>query len=185
MGISIDENTHGFRVQNRSHFVNSKSHEQFRKLDAWLERNGNDLRKVIIPGRTILYGEWLFAQHSVAYTRLPDTFLVFDIYDALQDRFLSRAAIAAQLAGTSLHQVPEIFLPSGSTPTVDSIMAVATGTQSIFYDGSIEGIYLRRERDGYVIDRAKVVRRDFIAGNDHWTKGNIKQNGVVFVTATF
>ncbi len=177
MGISIDPNTLAFRVQNRSHYVNSKSHEQFRKLDAWLNRHSEDLRAIIEPGISILFGEWLFAQHSVPYTRLPDTFLVFDLYDVRENQFSSRAILAEKVAGTSLHQVPVVEPPLRGL-SAESLMILATGTRSKFYDGLVEGIYIRREKNGVVIDRAKVVRNDFISGNEHWGKGNIKQNGV-------
>lgn len=176
MGISIDEDTLVFRVQNRSHYVNSKSHEQFRKLDSWLQRHSNDLRAVIEPGRTIVFGEWLYAQHSVAYSKLPDLFLIFDILDLQTGQYLARSVICDKLQGTSLHQVPSIRHPSRGL-SIESLRLLATETTSDFYDGMIEGIYVRRERDGVVVDRAKVVRKDFIAGNDHWTKGKLLLNG--------
>ena len=179
MGISIDTETLVFRVQNRSHYINSKSHEQFKKLDAWLERNAESLRAIIEPGRTVLFGEWMFAQHSVAYSKLPDTFLVFDFYDLKLDKFLSRDKISDKLKGTSLHQVP-VIEPLRSPLSMESLVGLAVATRSQFYDGLVEGIYVRRERDGFTVDRAKIVRKDFIAGNDHWGKGHIKQNGIVY-----
>jgi hypothetical protein len=36
---------------------------------------------ILEPGRHILFGEWCRAQHSVFYSRLPDYFLAFDIWD--------------------------------------------------------------------------------------------------------
>ena len=49
---------------------------------------------------------------------------------------------------------------------------------SLFWDGRVEGIYLKIERAGRVVARGKVVRGDFIAGNEHWTRGNLRVNGI-------
>lgn len=42
MGFSIDEN-YKINVQNRSHYVNAKSHKQFKSLDKWLNTHSGDL----------------------------------------------------------------------------------------------------------------------------------------------
>ncbi|THW08064.1 hypothetical protein D6D25_07971, partial [Aureobasidium pullulans] len=60
LGISLDSSGN-FKVQNRSHYVNSKSHAQFKKLDRWLEDHYEGLITVLQvdePGKWILYGEW-------------------------------------------------------------------------------------------------------------------------------
>jgi hypothetical protein len=44
----------------------------------------------VLGRQYILFGEWLAAQHSIAYDSLPDLFLAFDIYDKEAGRFLSR-----------------------------------------------------------------------------------------------
>lgn len=46
----------------------------------------------------IVYGEWLAAQHSVFYDLLPAPFVVFDIYHAPTQRFLSVALRNALMA---------------------------------------------------------------------------------------
>jgi atypical dual specificity phosphatase len=53
---------------------------------------------------------------------------------------------------------------------------------SNFYDGRVEGVYVKVEMDGKVTGRGKVVRGDFIAGNEHWTRGNLTLNGIVTVS---
>ena len=74
----------------RSHYVNSSTHPQFKGLDAWLERNRADVYQVLgdEPGKYVLFGEWMFAKHSLEYSRLPDYFIAFDIYDCERKRFL-------------------------------------------------------------------------------------------------
>lgn len=107
IGISMDPQTFEFRVQNRSHFVNSKTHRQFGPLDSWLSQNSAGLYQVLgsEPGRFVLFGEWLYAKHSIAYTRLPDYFLAFDLYDRTEGQFLSWRERNRRLEGTGIHTV--------------------------------------------------------------------------------
>ena len=89
IGFSIDKNF-VVRAQNRSHYVNSASHKQFSTLDAWIEKHSQDLLKILNPpGKYILFGEWLFAKHSVYYTGLPGHFLAFDIFDTERNCYLN------------------------------------------------------------------------------------------------
>lgn len=50
--------------------------------------------------------------------------------------------------------------------------------RSSYYDGRMEGVYLKVEKNGRVVSRGKVVRGDFIPGNEHWTRGNLRVNGM-------
>lgn len=107
LAFSLDANRR-ILVQNRSHYVDSGYHAQFKKLGAWVEAHREELDAVLgedewFPERFILFGEWLAAVHryippvmflrvlhcspffffafSVKYTRLPDLFLAFDLHD--------------------------------------------------------------------------------------------------------
>ncbi|THX45666.1 hypothetical protein D6D06_10397 [Aureobasidium pullulans] len=180
LGISLDSSGN-FKVQNRSHYVNSKSHAQFKKLDRWLEDHYEGLITVLQvdePGKWILYGEWLFAKHSIHYTSLPDMFLAFDLFDTEQGTFLSREALSTRLSGTNIHQVNDLELPE--TLNEQSLLDIVRSRQSIYYDGIVEGVYLRRQKDGKTIDRAKIVRSDFIAGDEHWNRRGITPNVVAY-----
>ena len=86
LGISVGPDM-TVLVQNRSHYVNSQTHRQFSTLDSWIEEHRAGLVALLEPGRHVLFGEWLYAKHSIHYTRLPDKFLGFDIYDRDLDVF--------------------------------------------------------------------------------------------------
>ena len=107
LGISVDPETLQFKVQNRSHFINSKTHRQFGTLDSWLSEHSEGLFQVLgsEPGRHVLFGEWLYATHSIEYTRLPDYFLAFDIYDCKEKQFFSWRHRNKCLEGTGIHTV--------------------------------------------------------------------------------
>lgn len=180
LGISFDSSG-AFKVQNRSHYVNSKSHAQFKKLGKWLDDHYEGLSAVLDstnsqPGRWIIYGEWLFAKHSIHYTTLPDLFLAFDLFDIETGTFLSREALSERLRGTNIHQVARLEVEK---PDEQSLLDLVRTQKSSFYDGVIEGVYLRRQRDGKTIDRAKIVRSDFIAGDEHWNRRGVVPNTVL------
>lgn len=184
MGITLDYYGN-IQVQNRSHTVTSQSHAQFRQLYLWLERHSKDLHTILhqdeqFPERYILFGEWVVATHSIHYESLPDSFLAYDFYDRVTKKFASREHVSRLLQGTTIHQVP-IIQSSSEGVTENELKSYMTRT-SAFCDGPIEGVYVRFEDEErtYTLDRGKVVRANFLTGNEHWDKGIIRENGVVY-----
>ena len=51
--------------------------------------------------------------------------------------------------------------------------------KSIYSDSRIEGIYLKIFEKDYVKLRCKLVRNDFICGNEHWNKNQIIKNKIM------
>jgi atypical dual specificity phosphatase len=180
MGISVNPETQDFLVQNRSHFVNSKSHLQFKSLDLWLSGHRDSLWQILMgehneAGRFVLFGEWMAAEHAIHYARLPDTFVAFDLYDAKVDKFVSVDTLESMLKDLDISVVPSIA--SGDKFTAEELRRMVAGN-SQFYDGPMEGAYIRKDSsEGRLLDRAKIVRSDFICGNEHWTKGVVVWNG--------
>jgi atypical dual specificity phosphatase len=187
LGIALDSSGR-ILIQNRAHWVNSKTHFQFRKLDIWVENNREALARILgadssFPGRYILFGEWMVCVHSIKYTRLPDRFLAFDLYDRSRKVFASREVLEARLEGSDIATVPTVMRIKGRPedgagpimPSDEELMAMVQ-QPSRFYDGRVEGVYVKVEKDGIVVGRGKVVRADFIAGNEHWTHGQLELN---------
>jgi hypothetical protein len=52
----------------------------------------------------VLYGEWLYAKHTIFYDRLPQYFLEFDVLDLESDAFLSTARRRELLGGCRSHR---------------------------------------------------------------------------------
>ncbi|CAD6890606.1 unnamed protein product [Tilletia laevis] len=186
MGFTLAYDRHTIVVQNRSHYVNCQTHAQFRPLDTWLERNSDALREILdrdeqFPERYILFGEWLVATHSIHYTKLADLFLAFDLYDRFTDTFLSRRLLTRALHDTGIHQVP--LIKESTHQSREDLLEYMT-RPSAFYDGPVEGAYVRVENADRTrtLQRYKVVRSDFIVGNEHWTRGPLQLNKVAFDT---
>ena len=172
LGISIDEN-YKILIQNRSHYVNSKSHSQFEKLDKWIMDHSQSLYE-ILDQDTILFGEWLYAKHSISYDNLPDYFLAFDLYNKKKKLFYNRDILVEKLKDTSLNFVREMY--RGKIKDKNQLLKMIEEKSNYTSDGRVEGIYLKIFEGDYVKSRCKLVRNDFLSGNDHWTKGGIQKN---------
>ncbi|KIK56345.1 hypothetical protein GYMLUDRAFT_47114 [Collybiopsis luxurians FD-317 M1] len=185
MGFSLSSDRSRIVVQNRSHYVNSSSHEQFKKLDLWVEHHREELFQLLnrdeyFAERYILFGEWLYATHSIPYTRLPNRFMAYDLYDRSTDTFVDRQTLQVLLDRTTIPLVPIMY--EGHTIPSEEKLKNMVQQPSKFYDGRVEGVYVKWESGGKVLRRGKVVRSDFIAGNEHWSRKNLQVNGLVGVS---
>src|SRR5215467_2540327 len=76
-------------LQSRGHYlVGGEREKHFHLLKAWANRYTGELWEVL-GDYYIMYGEWLYAKHTVFYTDLPHYFMEFDIYDKVNEVFLS------------------------------------------------------------------------------------------------
>lgn len=153
--------------------MDAKSHPQFALLDQWIAGHENSLWELLSDGN-ILYGEWCYAHHSIPYDRLPDWFLAFDLYDRKQGAFLSRDQRQKRLHGLGISEVP--LLTEGVFSRTEIVNLLES--QSALYQGHVEGVVLRQDDpDGWLIQRAKLVRPDFIQSiGEHWSKGKLVPN---------
>lgn len=169
MGISINRNG-TIVAQNRSHFVSSSYHPQFALLDKWIHRHSDDLWEILEPGRHILYGEWLYATHSVYYSTLPDWFIAYDIFDRKENAFLPRDIVRAMISRTKISHVPIVF--EGEISCLDHLISLVDGPSAYSEDGRREGIVIRLYDAHRLVQRFKIVRNDFIAGNERWNRSS-------------
>ena len=181
MGFALDWNRN-LVVQNRGHYVQPTDHAQFKPLSPWLDKHRSAIRKLLdqdpqYPERYILYGEWVVAKHSIPYTHLPDQFLAFDLYDRYTKTFVSSGVLRNALRGTRIRQVPLIYQVTALS-RADMLLLIER--KSAFYDGRVEGVYVRIENKDRTetVERGKVVRSDFISGDEHWAKGPLVLNGM-------
>lgn len=170
LGLSLASDG-ALQVQTRGAQIKPGSHPQYDALWPWLCSHGADLREVLSRG-LMLFGEWCFAKHSIPYDKLPDWFLLFDVYDRREKRFwsiLDRNSLAEK---TRLKTVPFISqggLAAGQLP--------ALLRDSVLYGGPMEGIYLRREMTGHLLARAKIVNPLFISQlQEHWSGNQFVRN---------
>ncbi|KAF9578445.1 hypothetical protein BGW38_005743 [Lunasporangiospora selenospora] len=135
----------------------------------------------------VLYGEWMFAKHSVEYTGLRSWFIPFDLFDVKTGTFVSRAIFRNAIAQTQLVANPSMGVPVEVAGDVDRIVewllaqlqSRSKCMRDIGAEGSdpeptledkerVEGLYFRVDQGDRLLLRAKVVRPDFIAGEERW-----------------
>src|SRR5690606_10045357 len=107
------------------------------------------------------------ARHSLDYEKLPDWFLLFDVYDRSKERFWSTPRRNALASKAGLSTVPKIF--SGHT-TLMTLKQLVMETPSRYRAGlPLEGLVIRRESDKWCESRAKLVSPNFTQAIDsHW-----------------
>ena len=107
-------------------------------------------------------------------TQLPHFFLEFDVWDRERVEFLSTDRRHTFFAGTPIVSVP--VLAAGVVENLDRYV----GTSRCSSSETMEGLYLKQEKDGRVVGRYKFVRAGFLQtvadSGDHWTDRPIEPN---------
>jgi hypothetical protein len=120
----------------------------------------------------MLFGEWCFAVHSVKYTRLFDWFLAFDVYDRAAMRFWSSTRRDALLTQVGIVPVPRIAQGRFDVPGLLGLLG-----DSRLTNGPMEGLYVRCESAEWVVNRAKIVRAEFVQSiEEHWGARKLEKN---------
>lgn len=162
-------------VQNRGQYLTEPYSGQFARLPLWLAHHGSALHALLSPAH-IIFGEWCAARHSVAYTALPDWFLLFDVYDCKVGHFWSTARRNVLASQAGLNTVPQIF--RGKTSLAHLELCITT-EHSRYSGSAMEGVVVRRESAVWCESRAKLVRPGFLQAIDtHWSKRAIVWNRI-------
>lgn len=201
--ISFDQNGE-LRLQSRGHYlVGGPRERHFALFKQWAHAISNQL-KPVLGTRYIMYGEWVYAKHTIFYDALPHYFLEFDICDRETDQFLATNDRQALLTGLPIVSVPilhsgqlnrfedlvemvgpsrfkspnwrrELLAAATLPPHKSDIVAQQTDDSDL-----MEGLYIKSERDGIVTGRYKYVRQGFIAtvlsSESHWQSRPILPN---------
>lgn len=202
-GISIDPDDGALKLQSRGHVLTGGARERhFNLFKQWANAHAAALAR-LVDGDRVLYGEWLYAKHTVFYDCLPHYFLEFDVRDP-DGTFWSTARRHALLAGTPIRSVPVVWqgviddprrLPALVAPSRyksagwrDALAAAATAAgvdpdrarRETDPEDHGEGLYIKVEEDGCVVERYKWVRASFLTSvvdsGSHWLSRPIVPN---------
>jgi len=163
-------------LQCRGHEITEGMHPQYDLFKQWTAVK-RPVLETMLTNRFILYGEWLYARHSVHYRKLPHYFFEFDIYDKDAEQFLDLEKRLAMLEGSGLFTVPVLHRGRSNLDQLRSLIGPSafgsefenptTGES----DNLMEGLYCRTEAEGHVSGRAKLVRTEFVEKvkqSEHW-----------------
>lgn len=171
-------------LQCRGHEITEGMHPQYDLFKQWTSVKRPVLERML-GSRFILYGEWLYAQHSVHYRALPHYFFEFDLYDKEAGRFLDLATRLRLLAGTGLQTVPVVHRGRIGAEALRDLIQASAFDSAFDHPGTgrtdalMEGLYLRTEAEGFVTGRAKLVRPEFvekIKQSEHWQHQAMRPN---------
>lgn len=158
-------------LQNRGSYLRPPFTGQWKHLAAWVERKTEALFDALLD-RYIMFGEWCYARHSVAYTQLPDWFIAFDVLDRRDGRFLCSCRRDELIRATGVCPVPRLACGRFTLDALHRLLGVSRVS-----DGPAEGIYLRYDSGDWLGARAKLVRPEFIQTIDeHWTRKPLVPN---------
>jgi hypothetical protein len=175
--VGIHFTTKGRMVlQCRGHEITEGMHPQYDLFKQWTSMKRPAFEEML-ESRYILYGEWLYAKHSVHYRKLPHYFFEFDIFDKDAQVFLDLETRLIMLEGTGIHTVPVIKQGTIRVKELQGLIG-PSAYESMFdnpvtgkADNLMEGLYLRTEAEGRVTGRAKFVRPEFVEKvkqSEHW-----------------
>lgn len=164
LGFSIDENFQ-IRAQCRSHYVSSNYHSQYKLLDNWIKQHSTELFE-ILDQNTILFGEWLYAKHSIYYDKLPDYFIAFDLYDKNNKIFYNRNILENKLKNSSINIVNTLYFGKMNNDLLNNILKQKSTYSSV---NCMEGVYIKIFDGDFVKYRTKIVNNNFICGNKKWS----------------
>jgi len=163
-------------LQCRGHEITEGMHPQYDLFKQWTAVK-RPVLEAILADRLILFGEWLYAVHSVHYRALPHYFFEFDVYDKDAAAFLSLDRRVELLDGTGIHTVPVLHRGPADAATLAALItpsrfdSVFANPRTRTDDPLMEGLYVRTEADGHVTARAKMVRPEFVERiqlSEHW-----------------
>jgi hypothetical protein len=194
-------------LQSRGHHLTGGPRERhFDLFKRWAHAAAAALQPVL-GDHQVLYGEWLFAKHTVFYDELPHYFMEFDILDTRSGLFLDTARRRALLGG--LPVVPVRVLFEGELRSLRELRALLGRSAFIGADhldrlralcqergldaaraveetdpsAEMEGLYVKVEEGGAVTGRYKLIRPSFLSAvlssESHWLDRPIVPNGLV------
>ncbi|MEG4005000.1 RNA ligase family protein [Microcoleus sp. Pol11C1] len=191
-------------LQSRGHYLTGGPREKhFNLFKQWAFSLSGVLGEVL-GTRYILYGEWLYAKHTVFYDFLPHYFMEYDVLDLETSQFLSTESRQKLLSGLPLVSVPVLF--SGVLKSHKQMMQfmeksnfiqpghldrLRLSSRELGLDEErclketdkseiMEGLYIKIEEDGIVKARYKYVRASFLTAiknaEGHWLNRPIIPN---------
>lgn len=202
-GLSFDAQGN-LLLQSRGHYLTGgprERHFDLFKTWAYTHHAGFSDR---LGTRYLMYGEWMYAKHTLFYDALPHYFLEFDVFDRQRNCFLDTPSRAALLEGLPIVSVKVLFAGKISrekdlralvgkshfmTPQhCESLRQVAERNeidleqvyQQTDLTDQMEGLYIKVEEHGEVVERLKFVRADFLSrlvqSQSHWLDRPILPN---------
>jgi hypothetical protein len=183
-------------LQSRGHYLDGGPRERhFALFKSWATCHQAEFWQVL-GARWVMYGEWMYAKHTLFYDDLPHYFLEFDVLDKDTGRFLATAKRRALLRELPVVAAP--VLHAGALRSATQLQALVRASrfqtpdwraalQAVCQErkldftralaetdaaGLLEGFYFKIEDDEHVLERFKYVRASYTQtvadSGSHW-----------------
>jgi RNA ligase len=144
--------------------IRTPSKKQFTSSWNWVHKHEKDIKEIEKNWMSpiTIYGEWMFAKHSIEYDMLPDWFIAYDIWSVNDNRFLSPHIVESLLSKTKISYIkPEIT-------TFNSINEIVSKSEmkSRYRNGIVEGIVLKTSKGEFLDKTWKIVNSKFERRDD-------------------
>jgi hypothetical protein len=202
-GLSFDD-TGKLWLQSRGHFLTGGTREKHWDLfKQWAHIHAYPLHDAL-GDAYVLFGEWLYARHTIFYDTLPAYFMEFDLLERATGEFLSTARRREVLAALPIQAVPVLFeghchdpreipkwiersrFKSNDWRTRLEQHATERGLdiEQLWRETDasdlMEGLYVKVEENGVVAARYKYIRASFLTtvfdSGTHWLRRPIVPN---------
>jgi len=178
-------------LQSRGHILlGGRRETQFDMLKSMMHPMRTQLAEVL-GGRYVMFGEWLYARHTIYYDKLPSYFMEFDVWDRQLEAFLVTPSRETLLAPLRRKIVAVRVIHDGPVESLDELKAMVSSSAFVSDDvearqqnfleacgqtrcrqdvelkatdlsGLMEGLYIKVEEGGIVTARYKFVRGSFM-----------------------
>ena len=191
-------------LQSRGHYLTQGVREKhFSLFKQWAYNLSEELLSVL-GTRYILYGEWLYAKHTVFYNHLPHYFLEYDVLDLDKQEFLDTPLRQQLLKDLPIVSVPVLyngklnkyrklkqFIGISNYIKEAHIENLKVLSQQLKLNLEVtiretdnsnlmEGLYIKVEENGRVEERYKYIRGEFLntiaRSQGHWLDRPIIRN---------
>ena len=201
--VSFDDDDRPW-LQSRGHYLTGGYRERHFDLFKTWAMCHRDALHAVLGSRYVMYGEWLYAKHTVFYDRLPHYFMEFDVLDRDTGEFLSTPRRRALLGEAPVCSVP--VLHEGVARSIEALservgpsLYKSEGWSGVLRAAAVEqgldparvqrqtdpstlaeGLYVKVEEQGVVTGRFKWVRASFLTSvvdsGGHWLDRPIVPN---------
>lgn len=201
--VSFDSNGN-LLLQSRGHYLTGGYRERhFNLFKQWAAVHQQAFYDVL-GSHYVMYGEWMYAKHTVFYDYITHYFQEFDILDRQTGVFLDTPTRHEMLTDLPVVSVPVLrrgvfakladltslighsnYIQDGHTQRLIDYCE-KNGLDSCTICGetdstaTMEGLYIKIEQDGLVTDRVKFVRPSFLqtvlTSETHWLERPIVPN---------
>lgn len=171
--IVITEKMDGENTTIYSNYYHARSLDsKHRAYHSYLLTNILPKVQYSIPEKWRICGEYLFAKHSISYSNLEDYFLVFSIWNELNQCFAwEETKEYAELLDLKI--VPELYVGSYNE---DIVKTIAETTVKRGREGIVIRNYDSFDYDDFSLNIAKYVRANHVQTDKHWSSQKIEKN---------